>query len=210
MRGLLAPAMRQHRLLDFLRSKNDHTRNPISQVRSLYPNCDWKEPVSTCHEQVFEMQGKHDINAVQNQSIYERISRPFTSRSVYASLHSRIRWPVFNSTFITAPFLIFDYDECLMINDEGWMTTVVTAKKTRQNRSPNSEFGAVISKKTRLNRSFSKQRTWRCYIERDKAVSFPKLWTRSVTSKKTRANPSPKQWIRYCYIEKDKSPWFSE
>ena len=63
-------------------------------------------------------------------------------------------WSMFDR-FLIDCWLIYEWwmtnDECRMINDECWMMTAVTSKKTRLNRSPNSELGAVTSKKTRLN-----------------------------------------------------------
>ena len=79
---------------------------------------------------------------------------------------------------------------------------------------PKRELWIVISKKTRLNRSPSQQRTLLCYIEKDKTESFPiptensallhqkrQDWTVPhankelciVISKKTRLNRSPSQ-----------------
>ena len=94
----------------------------------------------------------------------------------------------------------------------------------------NKELCIVISKKTRLNRSPSQQRTLHCYIEEDKTEPLPirtensallyrkrQDWTVShlnselgaVTSKKTRLNRSPSQQrTLHCYLEKDKTELF--
>ena len=93
-------------------------------------------------------------------------------------------WFIFDS-FLIDCWLMYEWwmtnDECRMINDECWMMTAVTSKKTRLNRSPNSKLGAVTSKKARLNRFPSKQWTRCCYIKRGKTKPpFPNRTVNSV------------------------------
>ena len=91
-------------------------------------------------------------------------------------------------------------DECRKINDECWMMTAVTSKKTRLNRSPNSELGAATSKKTRLNHIGKKQ---------DWAVFHLNSDLGAVTSKKTRLSRFPfEQWPRCSYSEENKTEPF--
>ena len=100
-------------------------------------------------------------------------------------------WVIFDRILMDSS-LMYEWwmtnDECRMINDECWMMTAVTSKKTRLNRSPNSKLGAVTSKKARLNRFPSKQWTRCCYIKKGKTKPFPIQTVNSVLLHRKRQN----------------------
>ena len=110
-------------------------------------------------------------------------------------------------------------DECRMINAGCWVPspTLTLSHSHTQKKScwavpnPNRELFIVTSKKTRLNRCPSQQRTLHCDIEKGKTEPFSIRTgnTAIVISKKRRLNRTrSQQRTQHCCIKKEKTKPF--